>query len=342
MSKSRQDEQLLVTLVGVIRDCGRFAFDLERQESRKTQVLFEQWSQHLLLGLPPPGRDRLPEGERNFSELRAQFTEQRKREQSEFTQSQDALRDVVWTFISSLNREVAQDRAEDTQLSKTLSNVTTTLQSANPSEVRRIAMEAVKQVQGALVARSERQEKQLASLSQRLESMGTQLEVARRESTLDGLTRLFNRKAFDEQLERTTQFATLRGAQVALLVFDVDHFKKVNDTYGHPAGDAVLKAVALTSSRLFKGKSDFVARFGGEEFVVLVNDITHDEALGFAEKLRVAIGAMQVPWEDKVLIITTSIGVASRERGESGAQWLARADAALYRAKQGGRNRVEG
>lgn len=336
------DDQVLDALAGVIRDFGRFSFDLERQDGRKTQAHFDQWAQHLLTGVPPPGQPRAQTGARNYAELRAQFAAQRRQEQSEFTQGQDALRDVVWMFITSLNREITVDRAEDAQLTQTLATVTTTLQTAPPADLRRLALEAVKQVQGALAARRQRQEKQLAALAERIEAMGSQLEVARRESTTDGLTQLFNRKAFDEQLERTTQLATFRGGGASLLIFDVDHFKKVNDTWGHPAGDAVLKAVAQACVRVFKRKSDFVARYGGEELVALVTDLTHAEALALGGRLREAIAALRVPWEGQQLSVTASCGVATWELGEAAAAWLARADAALYRAKSAGRNRVEG
>ncbi|MFZ5441027.1 MAG: diguanylate cyclase [Myxococcota bacterium] len=335
------DDQVLDTLAGVLRDFGRFSFDLERQDGRRTQAVFDQWAQHLLTGVPAPGLQRAS-GARNYAELRAQFAAQRRQEQSEFTQSQDALRDVVWMFINSLNREVAVDRSEDGKLDKTLAGVTETLQSAPPADLRRLALEAIKQVQGALAARRERQEKQLAALSSRLEAMGSQLEVARRESNTDGLTQLFNRKAFDEQLDRAVQLATFRGGGSSLLIIDIDHFKKINDTYGHPGGDAVLKAVASACVRVFKRKNDFVARYGGEELVALVSDLSHAEALALGGRLREAIAALRVPWDDQQVQVTASVGVATWERGELPSQWLARADAALYRAKHAGRNRVEG
>jgi two-component system, cell cycle response regulator len=121
-----------------------------------------------------------------------------------------------------------------------------------------------------------------------------------------------------------------------------DFFKKVNDTWGHRAGDAVLKAVAHACVRVFKRKGDFVARYGGEELVVLMREVTHVEARALAERVRESIAALRVPWEGTQLQVTASCGVASWDRGESASQWVSRTDAELYRAKGGGRNRVEG
>ncbi|MFT3712206.1 MAG: GGDEF domain-containing protein [Archangium sp.] len=336
------DDQLLDTLAGVVRDYGRFSFDLERQDARKTQALFDQWSQHLLTGIAPPSGGAAGAGAKAFAELRAQFTAQRKQEQSEFTLSVDGLRDVVWTFISSLNREASASDVADQKLNESMGHLSAAMQNAPAADVRKLALDAVKQVQTALQVRRERQEKQLSALAAKLSSVTSQLEVARREANTDGLTQLFNRKAFDVRFEQTSEFAMISGTPAAVLLFDIDHFKKVNDTYGHPAGDAILKAVANAAARAFRGRSDFVARYGGEEMVALISELPHGEAMKAAERLREAIASLRVPWAGEQLGVTVSVGVATRERGEISSAWLARADAALYRAKKLGRNRVEG
>ena len=334
-------DQLVDTLAGVLRDFGRHAFDLERVEARKTQSLFDQWAQHLLTGVGVPGLPPAPGGTRNHAALRAGFAAHRKQEQAEFAQSRDALRDVVWMFISSVNREVTAERMEATALSKTLSDVGTTLQTAATGDLRRMALEAVKQVHDVLNARRERQRRHVAELGERLEALGSQLEVARRESTIDALTQLYNRRAFDEQLGRAVELAALREGGAALLLIDIDLFKKVNDTFGHPAGDAVLKGVAHEMVRVFKRRTDFVARYGGEEIVALVRDVTAAEARQLGERAREAVAALNTTHEGQQLKVTVSVGVANWERGETATTWLSRADAALYRAKAAGRNRVE-
>ncbi len=339
---SGEVDQLVDTLAGILRDYGQHAFDLEKQDARKTRSLFDQWAQHLLTGVAAPGQQGGALPGRQYAAARAGFLAHRRQEEIEFGASRDALRDVVSTFVTSLNREVAAERIEDASLSRTLSDVAKTLQSAAPADLRRLAMEAVKNVEDVLTVRRERQRRHVAELGERLESLGSQLEVARRDSTTDALTQLYNRRAFDEQLVRVSELAGLREGGAALILIDLDHFKSVNDTHGHPAGDAVLKFVSLEMIRVFKRRNDFVARYGGEELVGLVRDVTHPEALKLGERVRESIAALATPIEGQTLRVTASCGVASWQRGESATDWLARADAALYRAKNSGRNKVEG
>jgi diguanylate cyclase (GGDEF)-like protein len=336
----QEADQLIDTLAGVLRDFGRLAFDLERQDARRTASLFDQWAQHVATLAPPPTGDKAVAG-RQLAQLRQSFTTHRKAEQAEMTQAQDALRDIVWAFVASLNRVVVDDERDDQQVGLMMSNLSQALQQAPPSDLRKLAWDAVEQVQAVLTVRRERQVKQVQSLAQKLETLGTQLEVARRESTTDPLTQLFNRRAFDEQLVRTSEFAQLRSGGAVLLMLDIDHFKKVNDTWGHPAGDEVLKAVAGHCVRVFKSKGDFVARCGGEELALLLPGASLELARALAEKLRALIYQSPVRTGDAVISVTVSIGVAAWMLREPPGDWLARADAALYRAKHHGRNRVE-
>jgi diguanylate cyclase len=334
-------DQLIDTLAGLLRDYGRHAFDLERMDARRAQALFDQWAQHVLTGVPAPGQPTTVAGQRrNHAAIRQGFSAHRKQEQAEFEAAREALREVVWMFISSMNKELIAERTEDAALSKTLAVVGSSLQTAAPNDLRRLALEAVKQVHDVLSARRERQRKHVAQLGEKLESLGSQLEVARRESTTDSLTELYNRRAFDEQLARVSELAALREGGAALFIFDVDFFKKVNDTYGHPAGDAVLKAVAHALVRVFKRKGDFVARYGGEELVAMSRDLSPKESATLAERAREAVAALSTPWEKTVIKVTVSVGVANWVPAQDCATWLSRADVALFQAKQWGRNQV--
>lgn len=334
---------LVDTLAGILRDFGKHAFDLPKQDARKTQSVFDQWAQHVSIGAEAPG-DKRPVGalgQRHFSELRAFFQAHRKTEQAEVTASQDALREVVWNFVASLNRVTQDDQKDDAKVGETLGKLAEAVEHTAARDFRKVALDAVRQVNAVIESRRERQERQVAEMSQKLASLGSQLEVARRESTTDGLTHLFNRRAFDDQLPRTSELAALKAVGAALLVVDIDHFKKVNDTWGHPAGDAVLKAVAHQCTRAFKRKGDFVARYGGEELVALLTDLTEAEAVTQAARLLETLGSTAIAWEGAALKVTASVGLAGWKRDETPAAWLARADAALYRAKEKGRNRVE-
>ena len=162
-------------------------------------------------------------------------------------------------------------------------------------------------------------------------------EDAEQMANTDALTGLINRRAFVERAEAPFEFCQRNGLRIAAIVLDLDHFKQVNDTRGHAAGDqAIQHAARLIQSSL--RKSDFCCRWGGEEFVILLPGTSVEEAAGVAEKLRATIASHTVPTTSGALGITASLGVA--EGHETLDALINRADLALFRAKRDGRNRV--
>ncbi|MGE5187386.1 MAG: diguanylate cyclase [Acidobacteriota bacterium] len=159
-------------------------------------------------------------------------------------------------------------------------------------------------------------------------------------ATTDGLTGLTNHRTFQMRFEDLLQRAQRHNHKVALLLCDVDHFKKVNDTYGHPIGDEVLRRVAKVLQEVPR-KIDVPARYGGEEFVVLLDNVGVAQAKAVAERIRIEISKVVVETEKGALSVTESIGVAAfPDDGNDRATLIERADLALYHAKHTGRNRV--
>ncbi len=172
------------------------------------------------------------------------------------------------------------------------------------------------------------------------DASGRQLEELARLAREDALTGLPNRRAFDDALARVVARAERSGAALAAVVLDVDHFKRVNDGHGHAAGDAVLAAVAARAAGALRA-GDLLARVGGEEFAALLPGADLAAAAEAAERIRAAVGGTPIEAEGRALAVTVSLGCAALQRGEAGPALLARADARLYAAKAGGRNRVE-
>jgi diguanylate cyclase (GGDEF)-like protein len=171
--------------------------------------------------------------------------------------------------------------------------------------------------------------------------VGQLIEQTKDTAMRDGLTGLYNRRAFDEHLQQAIgREGRQEGGRFALLLIDIDHFKKLNDTFGHPAGDAALRHTAtLMHGHLRTADQD--ARFGGEEFAVIVAGADEAGALHLAERVRHGIEKGQVIFDGARLSVTVSVGVAVWPRdGASGPDLVASADRALYAAKQAGRNRV--
>ena len=185
--------------------------------------------------------------------------------------------------------------------------------------------------------RSEAAARNLAETSRRTRELRSELAEARRLASTDPLTGLANRRHFDEALRE--QLAERRPA--ALLMVDLDHFKAVNDTHGHPVGDQVLCHLAAIMTEAAP-EGALPGRFGGEEFSLLLPCGVLREAMAVAERIRtrIAQSAVQLPQGGPRVTITASLGLAMAGAGESPEQLIARADAALYEAKRGGRNRV--
>jgi|GEM_PF-3020440 len=176
-----------------------------------------------------------------------------------------------------------------------------------------------------------------AELSQRNEAL-MRLNIRLEElATTDALTGAFNRRRFYELLNDELQRAARYGKAFSVIMFDIDHFKRVNDTFGHAVGDAVLKGLACIVRDSLRA-SDRLTRWGGEEFVVLAPETAGHEALTLAERIRERVRDEAFPTAGAV---TISLGVAEHRPDESGDDLLGRADAALYRAKENGRDRCE-
>jgi len=160
-------------------------------------------------------------------------------------------------------------------------------------------------------------------------------------STKDGLTGVFNRRYFDIHIKQMTEKARTSGQKLCLMMLDMDHFKDVNDTYGHPAGDAVLKTLTNTLKSSFR-ITDLIARYGGEEFMVLLGNMNIEQGSVTAEKIRSTIEAIDfiIPDYSQPLKKTTSIGIVEFNPIESAQDFINRVDKALYEAKETGRNKV--
>ena len=182
----------------------------------------------------------------------------------------------------------------------------------------------------------------LEASKQEVVKLRTNLEKITNESSRDFLTGVANRRAFENKLEELTKWAKENNGDLCLLMIDIDHFKKFNDTFGHLIGDEVLKKVGRALFDCVKGK-DFVARYGGEEFAVLLPQTPLAGGLIVAENIRKNIaetGLIRKDTGQSIGDVRVSIGVARYRESDSVALFISRADEALYRSKTGGRNRV--
>ncbi|MFI8646249.1 diguanylate cyclase [Pseudomonas iridis] len=246
-------------------------------------------------------------------------------------------------------------RAMDTQIREQVDGLQTSVQEAADLDDLKQVLEnhlegllgTMDQHQKQRDAREQEVATRLKGLSERVAHMEQEaqgfrehLEEQRQKALIDPLTSLPNRAAWSERLEHEIKQWQQHGNTLSLAMLDLDHFKRINDNYGHLAGDKVLKIIATVLRKRLRG-SDFIARFGGEEFVLLMPATPPAVGAKLLETLRAAIEACPFHFKGERVTITISMGLASFKPGEHSDLVLKRADQALYRAKNGGRNRVE-
>lgn len=193
-------------------------------------------------------------------------------------------------------------------------------------------------ISGALTALKE-EHAQMVAMQQKIKSLESELESAKEEAGIDFLTKLANRKVIDEELERFEGFFLRFKDNYSVVFFDIDYFKKINDTYGHMAGDVVLTSFA----QILKKKSrdmDIVGRFGGEEFIAILPKTDIEGARTYAESIRVAVEKTKFIYKETRIEVTVSAGCAERKSTKSLKELIKTSDERLYKAKQNGRNRV--
>jgi diguanylate cyclase len=231
--------------------------------------------------------------------------------------------------VTALTTSVAKDVGDHNVTLQAISAELTAVAQSDPTAVAAIVCKL-------LVANQELQGR-LQHAEESLKDNSQQLNAAVTAARTDNLTGLMNRRALDEELQRCLTEFQQQGRPATLLMLDVDQFKKFNDTFGHLAGDHVLAFTArlLHSQSL---SSDLVARFGGEEFAILFKGATAASVRERAERLRQQIGKRMVGFGDRKLYVTASGGLSELARGDTIADWVARADRALYTAKGGGRD----
>ncbi len=243
----------------------------------------------------------------------------------------------------------------DTQLREHVDDLQTSVQGASDlNSLKRVLENRLEGLIGAMDAHQRQRDEREHEVAERLQSLATRvasmeqeamgfranLEEQRRKALIDPLTGLPNRAAWGERLEREVTLWQQNKNSLLLCIMDLDHFKRINDGYGHLAGDKVLKIVAKALHKHLHGRG-FLARFGGEEFVLLMPATPVDPGLQLLDELRATVERCPFHFKGEPVTITVSIGMTVLRSGERSDVALKRADQALYRAKEGGRNRVE-
>ncbi|WP_419147603.1 GGDEF domain-containing protein [Pseudoalteromonas 'SMAR'] len=262
-------------------------------------------------------------------------------------------RSVVETTArsKSTSKELATLNERIENKIQTLNEKTQSAQSI--TELKQLVDNELKQLSAELIERDklERNEREalldsfdainhrINTLESKVSSYKRRLNEQKYKSLLDSLTKLPNRAAFDERLNQELHLFAVNKSDITLVVIDVDHFKSINDQYGHSAGDKTLQVIARALRKSIR-KSDFIARYGGEEFVLLMPGMSLNNAQKPLEKVRQVIKSIPFKFKENEVVITISLGATQFKQGDTSLTVFDRADAALYEAKNSGRDRL--
>jgi len=333
----------LDTLASVLRTTGEYSLPLPETEAEKFAAECDAWARHVLTGAhiddgAAPVQNAA--ADRAWREVRHFFRNRRRDERNFFSNRVEDFRGVIWDLVGALRMVGNSGISAGDSIQESLSLLEQAVESDSLDGLRQALGSSVKQIKHALAAQRQQFDRQLETLTSQLEAMREDLLNSRRQMELDALTQTHNRGAFDNALQRYVALSSLAGEPLVLLMLDLDHFKQVNDSYGHQAGDLVLTEAANCLVRCFLRKDDFVARYGGEEFAVILPDTGADVADRLAGNLVQRMRECAVEFQSQRIGVTCSVGYASLKPGESPESLLERADAALYAAKEAGRDRA--
>lgn len=272
----------------------------------------------------------------NNRRLYRNFIERKKEDRSELHYLE--FRQILLELLRMLADNCSNIAASQNNLSQHIRQLE---EEKNPEEIRAIVRKVVADT-GSLLNATRNLNENVKGRAVAIQKLREDLAREKKLASMDGLTSVANRRAFEEELERQIHAVRSAGDPLSLVFVDIDHFKKINDNFGHITGDTVLKVIARMISRSIE-KTAFLARYGGEEFVILLPRMDVEGAMCLAEKTRERLERYEWRKKDTGEVlgrITASMGVAQYACPESGEEFVKRADEALYRSKQEGRNRV--
>lgn len=325
------------TVLSFLKDLGKFAIQLEGEGPGELKEQCKAWIRRLAQAV---GQEEDGTGEADWRGAQRFFKERRREEKVYVEDSFAGFKETIWEFMTTVSTSVSEDSSSDSEIHSRLQHLKSTVEDGDLKDLRQEAMEVIQSIGRSLQERRTRQRSQLKDLGKKLKTMRSELMGLRSRLALDPLTGIYNRQALDEQLERLVEYSLFSGESPALVILDGDNFKGVNDVHGHQAGDLVLKTVANVCVKNFPRKTDFVARMGGDEFVVIISDATPAVSQKMALRLIERVREHSVVWKDSQIDVSISVGIAHLRDGETPASWMERADQALLSAKSQGKGQL--
>lgn len=322
----------LATLLYLIDMYNKHLIEVDSHPVRKTRESFDEFAKLILNSQPQ-------EREKALFRLRQFFSSYRLAEHSYIEKTFDDFKNIIWDFVDELSVDLLQEQFQNSEVQSSLEQLKEAVEANSIDQLKTNARHFIDTYVEIQSKNSERFDRRVTAIQKNLDKVQKKLVEANHSMNIDHLTKAFNRKSFEERMNMVLRLTKASMKPASLLMLDIDHFKHVNDTYGHAMGDFVLVELVEMLKGCFNKDTDFVARLGGEEFSVLLSDQGLSEAVDRAQDLINRVRSEVFVKDDMQLSFTISIGVAQLEDGEDMDAWMKRADEALYASKNNGRNR---
>ncbi len=331
-SEAEEISDSKATLMYVLDCLNAHLLEFENHPQRKTREKIDRYLQQLV-ATPD---DKL---ESVLFDVRQFYSGYRIAEHSFVQKNFDDLKKIIWEFADQLGEDLQDEKRSDEHLKNHFQELKEAVDSNSLESLKKKSREFIHSYIEMQSEKNEKKTKRLTSLKRNMTTVKKQLLEAHHTLRVDHLTQAYNRKSFDEQLKKYVQMTAVMQTPITLLILDIDHFKKINDSYGHDIGDFILIECVRLLKEVFTREDQLVYRIGGEEFAILLPDYKTEPAKQKCEEVLQKIRKQVFVHGELKIQFTMSIGLAEHQESEKESEWLKRADSALYLSKNNGRDK---
>jgi len=321
------------TLLFLIDAYSKHLLEIEGRSVRKVREIFDEFAKGLI---KPDG----PTTDKLLFRFRQFFAAYRIEEYTYLQKTFEDFKGIIWDFADQLNESVKTEQARDVVVRESLDQLREAVEANSIEELKSKSREFIDFYIELQTRTDEKRTERISTIQQNLANVKKKLVEVNQSARRDHLTGAYNRKFFDEISVSWLKATNEQSIPITAIALDIDYFKKINDIFGHDTGDFVLKELVRMLRELFKHEKDFIARLGGEEFLIVLPERNLTEALELAEKALGYIRSAVIVHSDTQIRFTVSMGLAELNPAETIEKWMKRADTALYEAKNSGRDKA--